>query len=202
MKFGDPFDNILSSKSNKNKSDAEQKSYFENTNDTLGLYKNPSLRREEDSDSEEDEENRPKGKALLKKIYGGACWKGYEQFGMKEKNGRQVPNCIPTPRSKSIKREGGSRSKLTKVSNFAEVQRRAKEIYGRKVEVSTRPAKKYQILNNEGKLVHFGDAKMEDFTKHLDEGRRHSYLSRALGIKGKWRDNPFSPNTLAILLLW
>ena len=24
-----------------------------------------------------------------------ACWKGYEQFGMKEKDGRKVPNCIP-----------------------------------------------------------------------------------------------------------
>ncbi len=22
------------------------------------------------------------------------CWKGYEQFGMKEKNGKQVPNCV------------------------------------------------------------------------------------------------------------
>jgi len=23
------------------------------------------------------------------------CWDGYEQLGMKEKNGKQVPNCIP-----------------------------------------------------------------------------------------------------------
>tara|TARA_R110001592_G_scaffold40119_11_gene131969 strand:- start:664 stop:777 length:114 start_codon:yes stop_codon:yes gene_type:complete len=23
------------------------------------------------------------------------CWKGYEQIGMKEKDGRQVPNCVP-----------------------------------------------------------------------------------------------------------
>jgi hypothetical protein len=23
------------------------------------------------------------------------CWKGYEQKGMKEKNGKQVPNCVP-----------------------------------------------------------------------------------------------------------
>ena len=23
------------------------------------------------------------------------CWKGYEQFGMKEKNGKSVPNCVP-----------------------------------------------------------------------------------------------------------
>ena len=24
-----------------------------------------------------------------------ACWKGYQQFGMKDKGGRQVPNCVP-----------------------------------------------------------------------------------------------------------
>lgn len=23
------------------------------------------------------------------------CWKGYEQYGMKKKNGKKVPNCIP-----------------------------------------------------------------------------------------------------------
>ena len=62
---------------------------------------------------------------------------------------------------------------------------------------------KYQIQDKKtGKMVHFGDAKMEDFTKHRSEQRRNSYLSRSLGIKGKWRENPYSPNTLAILLLW
>lgn len=24
-----------------------------------------------------------------------ACWKGYQQIGMKEKNGKMVPNCVP-----------------------------------------------------------------------------------------------------------
>jgi hypothetical protein len=24
-----------------------------------------------------------------------ACWKGYKQVGMKNKSGRQVPNCVP-----------------------------------------------------------------------------------------------------------
>jgi len=24
-----------------------------------------------------------------------ACWKGYQQYGMKNKGGRQVPNCVP-----------------------------------------------------------------------------------------------------------
>lgn len=26
------------------------------------------------------------------------CWKGYKQIGTKNKNGREVPNCIPIKR--------------------------------------------------------------------------------------------------------
>jgi len=25
----------------------------------------------------------------------GPCWKGYKQVGMKMKNGKEVPNCVP-----------------------------------------------------------------------------------------------------------
>ena len=31
----------------------------------------------------------------LKKELADACWKGYKQVGMKNKNGKQVPNCVP-----------------------------------------------------------------------------------------------------------
>jgi hypothetical protein len=33
------------------------------------------------------------------------CWKGYKQVGMKDKNGRQVPNCVP---NESVVKEGRS----------------------------------------------------------------------------------------------
>jgi hypothetical protein len=29
------------------------------------------------------------------------CWKGYKQIGMKDKNGRQVPNCVPISEAES-----------------------------------------------------------------------------------------------------
>ena len=29
-----------------------------------------------------------------------ACWSGYTQRGMKEKNGRMVPNCVPVDKVK------------------------------------------------------------------------------------------------------
>jgi hypothetical protein len=36
------------------------------------------------------------------------CWKGYTQVGMKKKNGREVPNCVPSkgvPKAKGYKKE-------------------------------------------------------------------------------------------------
>ena len=34
-----------------------------------------------------------------------ACWKGYIQIGMKDKDGRQVPNCVPNPDGKIAKQQ-------------------------------------------------------------------------------------------------
>lgn len=28
-----------------------------------------------------------------------ACWSGYKQVGMKDKNGKKVPNCVPVNKS-------------------------------------------------------------------------------------------------------
>jgi len=32
----------------------------------------------------------------------GACWKGYTAYGMKTKNGREVPNCVPNKKKNEI----------------------------------------------------------------------------------------------------
>ena len=32
---------------------------------------------------------------MAKKKMKNPCWKGYEVYGMKTKNGRKVPNCVP-----------------------------------------------------------------------------------------------------------
>ena len=60
-----------------------------------------------------------------------------------------------------------------------EAQKRAYEIYGphARLYYSSRPNKKYMILDPEGKRVHFGQMKYEDFTLHKDEKRRQHYLS-------------------------
>jgi hypothetical protein len=33
-----------------------------------------------------------------------SCWKGYEQVGMKSKDGKQVPNCAPENKSSAKKK--------------------------------------------------------------------------------------------------
>ena len=47
-----------------------------------------------------------------------ACWSGYKQVGMKDKNGKQVPNCVPVNKSTGEPEEpatwGGTFSPRTK----------------------------------------------------------------------------------------
>tara|TARA_E500000318_G_C3392674_1_gene146602 strand:+ start:200 stop:499 length:300 start_codon:yes stop_codon:yes gene_type:complete len=56
------------------------------------------------------------------------------------------------------------------------------------------------------KLIHFGDSKMSDFTKHKDSGRRANYLARSGGIRDKsgklTARNKNSANYWARTVLW
>ena len=57
-------------------------------------------------------------------------------------------------------------------------------------------------MNDENKLVHFGDLRYQDATVHNDPVRISRYLKRATKIKGNWKKAKYSPNNLAINLLW
>jgi hypothetical protein len=67
---------------------------------------------------------------------------------------------------------------------------------------------KLQIPNAEGKIIRFGAVKLGDYIlytlqKNPDaEKHRKSYLARATKIKGDWAKDPYSPNSLAIGILW
>lgn len=96
-------------------------------------------------------------------------------------------------------------AKLGKVSNWHAVQRKAFAYLGKKygkIYVSPNKTKKYCVVTPTDKVVSFGAINYEDFTKHRDKERRKSYLSRSTKIKGDWQKNKFSPNNLAIHLLW
>ena len=91
---------------------------------------------------------------------------------------------------------------MEKVSDIKKVNKLSRMIYKKNVEPSTRKNKKYMIMNDDHKYIHFGDSRYEDFTKHQDKERLKYYLSRATKIKGDWKKDKYSPNNLAINLLW
>ena len=91
---------------------------------------------------------------------------------------------------------------MNQVSDILKINKLCRMIYDKNVEPSTRKNKKYMIMNDDHKYIHFGDSRYEDYTKHQDKERLKNYLSRATKIKGNWRKDKYSPNNLAINLLW
>lgn len=69
--------------------------------------KNEKEMEDEEDDKEDDKEDEEDDEEISKKYESDnededkwdnlnkACWSGYKQVGMKEKNGRRVPNCVP-----------------------------------------------------------------------------------------------------------
>jgi len=94
---------------------------------------------------------------------------------------------------------------LMKISNPAKVLKNAIKYFNNpnvKIYVSSKKDKKYMIIGLNGKAIHFGQIGYEDYTKHNDLNRRNAYLARATKIKGNRADDPYSPNSLSINLLW
>lgn len=89
-------------------------------------------------------------------------------------------------------------------SNPRTVQRKARLLFGRNATIfrSNLKTKKYFIIDNHGKKIHFGCMNMEDYTHSHNEIKRNSYLKRSAGIKGQWKENPYSRNNLSRNLLW
>jgi hypothetical protein len=103
------------------------------------------------------------------------------------------------------KGSGMKSDEIYKYSNPEQAQKMAYKYLGKsaKLYLSDKPDKKYMILDpNTNKWVHFGAFGMEDFTRHQDSERRRRYLTRATKIRGNWKENPYSPNNLAINILW
>lgn len=86
---------------------------------------------------------------LTKLMENDPCWKGYKQVGMKDKNGREVPNCVP----ESVVKEAGIPKlylKIEAVKNkikALEAERKSKYggEYARKLNAETDPKKKHEL---------------------------------------------------------
>ncbi len=91
------------------------------------------------------------------------------------------------------------------VSNPNAAQKRARHLLGEHAVLyrSWLKNKKYAIFDpHTNKYIHFGHIDYEDFTKHHDFLRRENYLKRSGKIKGKWKNNHYSPNWLSRNIIW
>ena len=91
---------------------------------------------------------------------------------------------------------------LVKISDPKEVYRKFLELGYDKytnIYVSTRKDKKYMVIHPiTNKKIHFGST-MEDYTKHKDDIRKKSFLTR----NAKWNKlDKFSSGYLSYNLLW
>ena len=96
-------------------------------------------------------------------------------------------------------------SRLLKYSSPRVAQSRAYKYLGKtaKLYPSKNSQKKYSVFDKKkNRWVNFGQMGYSDYTRHRDKNRRRNYLTRARNIKGDWRKNHYSPNNLAIHILW
>lgn len=117
-----------------------------------------------------------------------ACWKGYQQRGMKEKGGKQVPNCIPESAGycpqcliETIK-EAYATDKPEYIEiiepglNEAEYQGRKVQL-GKPMQGDVKKFKVY-VKNDKGNVVkvNFGDPNMR--IRKSNPARRRSFRAR------------------------
>ena len=85
------------------------------------------------------------------------------------------------------------------------LQRKAKKLGAKSLGYSNRKNNKY-VVDYEGKKIHFGSSKYEDYLIHKDKERRDKYLARAKKITNKNGDvtyeSPSYPNYWSVNLLW
>jgi len=111
------------------------------------------------------------------------CWDGYEMVGTKEKDDKEVPNCVPKGKKKKKKKSDSELSLLRMAARFDNLIVEAAEYKGKKVELNKPMAgdvKKYKVYvkNDSGNVVkvNFGDKEME--IKRDDPEARKSFRAR------------------------
>ena len=102
----------------------------------------------------------------------GPCWKGYQQIGMKEKDGRQVPNCVP---NESVIKEAGLYGGVPKMYvKYLAVQKKVRELedaqraMGAKYFAEKNPKKKEAMMP----LLKKGTNQLEMYRRNLADIER------------------------------
>lgn len=108
------------------------------------------IAKSEYEDYESDNEEEDKWDNITK-----ACWSGYKQEGMKEKNGRMVPNCVPVEKSYDEKEDDldKAKDKYKDVIDDRKGQPADKELYARIVSEAKRKFDVYPSAYANGWVV-------------------------------------------------
>ena len=183
MEINFTFDDILSKKSKKNKKNADETPYFSNTNEIIGMYKNPNL---DEDDDEEEKEEKINGKSLLKKIYGGS---------------------IPTDTSLYLKAKKISDKTYKKPSAYKSgfIQKKYKELGGEYKDDGDKPLKrwfqeKWEDIGDKEYPVYRPTKRISKKTpltpQEIDPSNLKKQIALKQKIKGEKNLPPFSSNQL------
>lgn len=108
----------------------------------------PVSKSEHMEDYESDNEEEDKWDNVAK-----ACWSGYKQEGMKEKNGRMVPNCVPVEKSVNSEDLDKAKEKYEDVIKPRKGEPADKELYNRIVSEAKRKFDTYPSAYANGWVV-------------------------------------------------
>ena len=110
----------------------------------------------------------------------------------------------PIKNKKKLDTKDTPMKKLVEGDEFKKLQRKAKRFGAKSLDYSNRKNNKY-VVEYEGKKIHFGSTKYEDYLIHKDLGRREKYLAKAKKITNKngdfTYDSPSFPNYWSAKLL-
>ena len=110
----------------------------------------------------------------------------------------------PIKIKKEVTSKDTPKKTLVEGDDFKKLQRKAKKLGAKYLDYSKRKNYKY-VVEYEGKKIHFGSTKYEDYLIHKDLDRREKYLAKAKKITNKNGDftyeSPSYPNYWSVKLL-
>ena len=110
----------------------------------------------------------------------------------------------PIKIKKKVATKDTPKKTLVEGDDFKKLQRKAKKLGAKYLDYSRRKNNKY-VVEYEGKKIHFGSTKYEDYLIHKDLDRKEKYLAKAKKITNKNGDytyeSPSYPNYWSAKLL-
>jgi len=108
----------------------------------------------------------------------GPCWKGYEMIGMKKKNGKDVPNCVPISEEYDVVNYEDYQSFIPWLKELNEAEYQGRDVkLGKPMQGDVKKFKVY-VKNPKGNVVkvNFGQKGMN--IKKDNPGARKSFRAR------------------------